>query len=119
MTDVEALITTLVHTAPKRDPEVVRALHDALATIGSPLALAIARIVELVDEDLVDPGIALPALAMACATLVDGIAGRLGPRELEAARYEIDTLQPMPDGARPVPMLAEPLVRLTVKPRFN
>jgi hypothetical protein len=115
--DVEALITTLVQSAPARDPIVVRALIDALSTIGSPLALSIARIVELVDEELVDPGIALPALAMACATLVDGVAGRLGPRELEAARYEIETLQPMPDGARPVS--PEALVPLKIKPRPN
>jgi len=74
--------------------------HDlvtALREVGSPLALAIARIVELVAEQLVDPGIALPPLAMACATLADGVRGALGERELEAARYEIETLQPTPD----------------------
>ena len=34
---------------------------------------------------------------MACATLAGGVRGALGARELEAARYEIDTLLPMPD----------------------
>ncbi len=118
---IEALITTLVQSAPHRDPIVVRELIAALSSIGSPLALSIARIVELVDEELVDPGIALPALAMACATLADGVTGRLGPRELEAARYEIDTLQPMPDGARPVRSTRDeqPLVPLKIKPRLN
>ena len=37
-----------------------RAARRAARAIGSPLALAIARIVELVAEQLVDPGIALP-----------------------------------------------------------
>lgn len=99
MIDLEALITELVRSAPRRDALTVIALIDGLRALGSPLALAIARIVELVDEELVDPGIALPALAMACATLTDP---RSTPRDLEVARYEIDTLQPMPDGARPV-----------------
>ena len=38
---------------------------------------------------------------MACATLADGVRGVLGERELEAARYEIDTLLPVPDPPRP------------------
>ncbi|HEU4735093.1 MAG TPA: hypothetical protein VFT22_44685, partial [Kofleriaceae bacterium] len=63
-----------------------------------------ARVVELVTEQLVAPGIALPPLAMACATLVAGARGALGERELEAARYEIDTLLPLPD--RPVAIAA-------------
>jgi len=100
---VEDLITQLVQAAPARDREVVDRLLSELRSIGSPLALTIARIVELVDEELVDPGIALPALAMAIATLVGGIEGRFGARELEAARYEIDTLTPMPDGSKPAP----------------
>jgi hypothetical protein len=61
------------------------------------MARAIARIYELVELDVVDPAIALPALAEACATLVAGVEGRLGERELEAARYQIDTLEPVPD----------------------
>jgi hypothetical protein len=60
--------------------------------------------------DVVDPAIALPALAEACATLVAGIEGRVGARELEAARYQIDTLQPVPD--KP-PRVATPDVPIT------
>jgi len=98
-TPIERAITTLVQQAPALDRAIAEDLVDALrATRGEPqrLALSIARIVELVIEDLVDPGIALPALAMACATLADGIRGALGARELEAARFEIETLTPMP-----------------------
>jgi hypothetical protein len=94
---IEQRITELVQRAPEIDPGVVDDLIEALRAVGSPLALAIARIVELVAEQLVDPGIALPPLAMACATLAGGVRGALGQPELEAARYEIDTLQPTPD----------------------
>ncbi len=111
---IEPLITRLVQTAPVLEPAVVDELVTALRGIGSPLALSIARIAELVAEQLVDPGIALPALAMACATLVDGVHGKLGQRELEAARYEIETLTPMPD--RP-PRVTEPDVPLTALKR--
>jgi hypothetical protein len=94
---VEQLITQLVHTAPVADPAVTDELIAQLHRVGSPLARSIARVIELVAEQLVDPGIALPALAMACATLADGVRGALGERELEAARYEIETLMPVPD----------------------
>ena len=94
---IEELITELVQRAPTADAAVVDELVAALHRIGSPLALSIARVTELVAEQLVDPGIALPALAMACATLADGVRGKLGDRELEAARYQIDTLMPVPD----------------------
>jgi hypothetical protein len=96
---IEPAITKLVQQAPDRDPETVSQLVDALRSVGSPLALAIARIVEYLVEDLVDPGIALPALAEACATLVAGVRGEVDMRVLEAARYQIDTLEPMPDHA--------------------
>src|SRR5262249_53573627 len=88
---VEQRITQLVQGAPQIDAAAIDALIDALRQIGSPLALAIARILELVALELVDPGVALPPLAMACATLAAGVRGELGERELEAARYEIDT----------------------------
>ena len=101
---IEQLITDLVRAAPGSDPAVVGELIERLHRVGSPLARTIARIVELVAEDLVDPGIALPPLAMACATLADGLRGRLTERELEAARYEIDTLTPRPD--KPPPLAA-------------
>jgi len=89
---IEELITRLVQQAPARDPQTIAALEDALLVNGTPLALAIRRIVELVAEELVDPGIALPALAEACATLVASSDARV----LEAARYQVDTLHPQP-----------------------
>jgi hypothetical protein len=94
---IEVCVTQLVREAPVVDPAVAAELIARLRTVGSPLALAIARIVELVAEELVAPGIALPHLAMSCATLADAVAGKLSERELEAARYEVDTLLPVPD----------------------
>jgi hypothetical protein len=102
---IEPAITRLVQEAPVRDPETLRVLHAALAEIGSPLALSIARILEYLADDLVDPGVALPALAEACATLVAGERDGLDERSLAAARYRIDTLEPRPD--RP-PTIAVP-----------
>lgn len=94
---IEDAITRLVQDAPTLDPDRISALVADLRDLGAPLALSIARVVELVDEGLVDPGIALPALAMACATLAGGIRGTYSPRELEAARNEIETLLPVPN----------------------
>jgi len=88
------LITRLVQEAPALDAGVTAQLVGELRANGAPLALSIARVVELVADDLVDPGIALPALAMACGTLVDP---RLTEREREAARFEIETLLPVPE----------------------
>ena len=96
---IEQLSVRLVQEAPKLDPEVIDALRNELALVGSPLALAISRIVELVGEQLVDASISLPAIAEACATLVAGVHGKVDARVLEAARYQIDTLTPMPDPA--------------------
>ncbi|HMG56333.1 MAG TPA: hypothetical protein VK601_22695 [Kofleriaceae bacterium] len=105
---IEHRITELVQRAPDADPAVVDELIEDLRRVGSRLALAIARVLELVALDLIDPGIALPPLAMACATLADGVRGALGERELEAARYEIETLMPVPDP--PPPRIAAPHV---------
>lgn len=109
---IAPLITRLVHEAPARDAAVIRDLVAALRADGSPLALVIARVVELVDQGQVDPGIALPALAMAVATLEDP---RLGEREHAAARYEIETLLPVPAQSRPAPIAAPdvPLIALS------
>lgn len=95
--DIERRMTELVRAAPALDEGEVAALIDDLRGVGSPLALSIARAVELVAEGLIAQGVALPHLAMACATLAAEAAGRLTTRELEAARYEIDTLLPVPD----------------------
>ena len=107
---IEQLITELVRAAPVADPAVVDELVDRLHRVGSPLARSIARVVELVAEQLIAPGIALPPLAMACSTLADGVRGKLTVRELEAARYEIETLMPVPD--RP-PAITAPDVPLS------
>lgn len=99
---VEPAITKLVREAPHRDPATVETLDAALRSVATPLALSIARILGYVAEDAVDPGIALPALAEACATLVAATTAdphRFDHRVLEAARYQIDTLEPLP-GAR-------------------
>lgn len=100
---IQPLITSLVQTAPAIDRGTATRLIDELRMVDTPLALAIAAIVELVLAQRVDPGIALPALAMACATLDDVQRGALGPREAEAARYEIETLLPVPNGPAPKP----------------
>jgi hypothetical protein len=94
---IEPAITRLVQEAPVRDAATVSVLITDLRAIGSPLALVIARTLEYLDDDLVDPGIALPALAEACATLVAGVRGQLDQRVLDAATYQIATLEPMPD----------------------
>ncbi|HEY1558339.1 MAG TPA: hypothetical protein VGF94_26115 [Kofleriaceae bacterium] len=90
---IEPLITKLVQDAPALADSDVTALRDALWSDGRPLALAIGRVLELVAEHLVDAGIALPALAEACATLV----ASKDPKVLEAARYQVETLVPKPD----------------------
>jgi hypothetical protein len=104
---IEPLITGLVQAAPVLDASVVAELCGELRADARPLALAIARVVELVAAGAIDQAISLPALAMACATLCDP---RMGNAEHEAARYEIDTLLPMPKTA---PMVAAPDVPLT------
>ena len=111
--DIEALATALVQQAPELDPTTIEALRRALERINMPLARSIAKIVELVEIDVVDPAIALPALAEACATLAAVQAGRLDERVLEAARYQIDTLQPVPNP--PPPRVDVPLTSLKRK----
>jgi hypothetical protein len=106
---IEPAITRLVREAPKRDHATVTALIADLHEVGSKLALVIARTLEYLVDDLVDPGIALPALAEACATLVAGVRGEVDQRVLDAATYQIATLEPMPD--RP-PKIAAPDVPL-------
>ena len=112
---IEQLITHLVRIAPAHDLAATDELVERLRQLGSPLARAIARVVELVAEQLVAPGVALPHLAMACATLVDGVRGKLTQRELEAARFEIETLLPVPDrpASHAPPVIAAPDVPLT------
>jgi len=94
VTSAEALATQLVRDAPALDRAVITELTDTLRADGRPLALAIARAVELVDEQLVDPAIALPVVAMACATLRE-----TDPAALAGALFDIETLTPKPDGS--------------------
>jgi hypothetical protein len=118
---IERCITQLVREAPTLEAAVTAELTLRLREVGSPLALSIARVVELVAEGRIAQGIALPHLAMACATLADGVAGRLAERELEAARYEIDTLLPIPGAPAPAAPAVRipdvPLISLTRGPR--
>ncbi len=67
LTRIEQLITQLVQDAPALDTAIADELVARLSRVGSPLARSIARVVELVAEQLISPGIALPPLAMACA----------------------------------------------------
>lgn len=112
---IEALATRIVQEAPTLEPAVLDELREELQAIGSPLALSIARIYEFVGHGLVDPAIALPALAEACATLVQGIEGKVGDRVLEAARYQIDTLTPMPNKPPKIATPDVPLISLKRK----
>jgi hypothetical protein len=90
---VDALATALVQQAPDLDPDTIAALRTGLEQQGSPLALSVSRIVELVAEGLVDAAIALPPIAEACAVLVSTTDAKV----LSAMQYQIDTLTPMPD----------------------
>ena len=103
----------LVQEAPARDPEVVTELDRLLAEDGRPLARSIAQVLALVGTEI-DPAISLPALAMACGTLCDP---RLTERELEAARFEIETLLPLPSKAPVVSAPDVPLSSLSRGPR--
>jgi hypothetical protein len=98
---IESLATRVVQQAPERDAQTFLSLRLALERVTGPavgpLARSIWRIYELVEMDAVDPAIALPALAEACATLAAGLRGDVDDRVLEASRYQIDTLQPIPD----------------------
>lgn len=90
MSDALALATRLVQQAPALDHDTVAALRAALAGDGSPLATAIARVLDGVVAGRIDAGIALPELAEACATLDHA---DLGARE--AARFRVETLLPI------------------------
>lgn len=90
---IDALATQLVQQAPDLDPDTIAALRTGLEQQGSALALAVSRIVELVFEGLVDPAVSLPAIAEACSVLVTTSDARV----LAAMKYQIDTLEPMPD----------------------
>jgi hypothetical protein len=103
---IEQLITRLIHEAPAIDRTVVAELVRRLDADGRPLARSISEVVTRVGTEI-DIGIALPALAMACATLCDA---RLTEREREAARFEIETLLPVPNKA---PTIAAPDVPLS------
>ena len=90
---IDDLATQLVQQAPDLDPDTIAALRTGLEQQGSALALAVSRIVELIFEGLVDPAISLPAIAEACSVLVTTTDARV----LAAMKYQIDTLEPMPD----------------------
>ena len=105
MTRIEQLIMELVQRAPELDAGAIAELAVELRANGAPLALSIAQVIELVGNRTIDAGIALPALAMACGTLVDP---RLTDRERNAARFEIETLLPVPGAEAKPASLAVP-----------
>lgn len=110
---IEQLSTQLVQDAPDLDGDVLAELRTLLEGNGSPLALTISRIVELVHEGLVDPAISLPAIAEACATLVAGVRGSVDANVLAAAQYQIDTLTPIPEKPRALHVAPDvPLISL-------
>jgi hypothetical protein len=104
---IDLLATQLVQQAPELDPHTIAALRKELEEEGSPLAQSVSRIVELVAEGLVDPAIALPPIAEACAVLV----ATSDPKVLAAMQYQIDTLEPVPDKA---PTIAAPDVPINL-----
>jgi hypothetical protein len=104
---VDSLSTQLVQQAPDLDPDTIAALRAELEQQGSPLALSVSRIVELIAEGLVDPAISLPAIAEACAVMV----ATSDPKVLAAMQYQIDTLEPVPD--RP-PTISAPDVPISL-----
>jgi hypothetical protein len=105
---IDSLATQLVQQAPDLDPGTIAALRTELAQQGSPLALAVSRIVELVAEGLVDPAIALPPIAEACSVLLTSS----DPRVLDAMKYQIDTLEPLPDKSPPLGAPDVPITKL-------
>ena len=109
-TRIETLITRLVQQAPALEADALHSLVLELERNAAPLALSIARVLQLVGANQIDQGIALPALAMACGTLVDP---RLTAREHDAARFEIETLLPVPEGASKAPKMTAPDVPLS------
>lgn len=93
MTQTTPELVALIHQAPDFDRSRAHILIDRLRGDPRPLAAAIADVLVHVLAGEVDPGIALPPLAMACATLDDASATRA---MLDAAHFEIDTLRPLP-----------------------
>lgn len=93
---IESAIAKLIWEAPHRDPATIATLRAALDHVGTPLAASIARVVSGVANDLIDPAVALPALAEASATLIAGLHGTMDQRSIDAARYQIETLEPVP-----------------------
>ena len=55
----------------------------------------------------------IPGLSRSGATLVAGLSGKVDDRVLEAARYQIDTLEPMPDKPVRLAVPDVPLASLT------
>lgn len=115
---LEAALTGLIQAAPGLAPVEVGAAADLALAIAAALmgpnpdhdagrdrlrlALAIERILDDVAAGELEQGVALPAVAMAAATLGQALAGEV-PRLLagvRAATYELETLLPLPDRGR-------------------
>jgi hypothetical protein len=140
---LDAALLALVQAAPDGSPSQLagaseHALELALLTAASSpvgaalltaasspagsalvdLCCAMERCLELIGEGRVDPGLALPALAMAAHTARSSFAPAIS-----AARYEIETLLPIP-GQAPAPrrsldVPAQSLVRRPILARAD
>jgi hypothetical protein len=131
---LDAALLALVQAAPQgsqaqlslaAEHALVLALRSAATTtpgsaIAEPgelvgLACAMERCLELIGEGLVDPGLALPALAMAAHTARSSFRPAIA-----AARYEIETLLPIPGQASaPRRSLDVPAQSLVRRPSLN
>jgi hypothetical protein len=131
---LDAALLALVQAAPQgsqaqlslaAEHALVLALRSAatttpLSAIAEPgelvgLACAMERCLELIGEGLVDPGLALPALAMAAHTARSSLRPAIA-----AARYEIETLLPIPGQASaPRRSLDVPAQSLVRRPSLN
>jgi hypothetical protein len=119
---LEGALTALIQRAPDGSPQQVRdAAGDALAvafcaaaaarTDHVALACAMERCLELLADGRVDAGVALPALAMAAHT-----ARSWDAAAVKAARYEVETLLPLPGTPAPRRALDVPAVSLVRHP---
>jgi hypothetical protein len=106
--DLEAALTALLQTAPAYAPSQLEraaalalelalcaAEHDGPGQDRVALGCALEGCLDLLPHGRVDAGAALPALVMAAHS------SRVGGAAVAAARYEVETLLPIP-GAEPV-----------------
>ena len=116
---ITACIALVQHAESLRAPALERvavlalsSIDDATAYERAMLAFAIERTCDELIANRVAPGSSLPALCMAADQLVNDAPG------IAAARFEIDTLLPVPsaDPAKPQLLAADTLLRRSGPP---